>query len=141
MSTRVSEPISESVNRGDSPAVRRQADPLLRQPRHRHPRPRGRVKRNKLTHKHTYLRDAFYAERARREGVSEREIKPREQTNDLTRRLNEVREERDNYRAAPRSSPAMNVLTRENADLRKRLDKATSSNVTPLSGTQLADRS
>jgi chromosome segregation ATPase len=100
------------------------------------------VKRNKLTHKHTDLRDAFYAERARRAGVSEREIKLREQTNDLTRRLNEVREERDNYRAATEVfARAMNVLTRENADLRKRLDKATSSNVMPIRGTRLTDRS
>ena len=91
------------------------------------------VKRNKLTHKHTDLRDAFYAERARRDGVSEREIKLREQASDLARRLNEVRQERDNYRAATEVfARAMNVLTRENADLRKQLDKATSSNVTPL---------
>jgi site-specific recombinase XerD len=71
--------------------------------------------------------------RARRDGVSEREITLREQTNDLTRRLNEVREERDNYRATTEVfARAMNVLTRENADLRKRLDKARSSNVTPI---------
>lgn len=91
------------------------------------------LKRNKLTHKHTDLRDAFYAERARRDGVTEREIKLREQANDLTRRLNEVRQERDNYRATTEIfARAMNVLTRENTDLRKQLDKTTSTNVTPL---------
>lgn len=47
------------------------------------------LKRNKLTHKHTDLRDAFYAERARREGVSEREIKLREQITELNHRLEE----------------------------------------------------
>jgi len=47
--------------------------------------------------------------------------------------LNDIRQERDNYRTATEVfARAMNVLTRENTDLRKQLDKATSSNVTPL---------
>ena len=33
------------------------------------------VKRNKLTHKHTDLKDRFYAERSARGGVTEREAK------------------------------------------------------------------
>ena len=41
------------------------------------------LRRNKLTHKHTDLRDAFYAERAKRAGVSEREIKLQEQVAEL----------------------------------------------------------
>lgn len=91
------------------------------------------LKRNKLTHKHTDLRDAFYAERARRAGVSEREIKLQEQITELTRRINELRDERDNYRAASEVfARAMNVLTIENDNLRTRLAKAQAGVVSPI---------
>lgn len=91
------------------------------------------LKPNKLPRKHTDLRDAFYAERARREGVSEREIRLREQIADMHRRLDDVRVECDKYRAAAETfARAMNVLTQENGDLRKQLDKTQPSNATPI---------
>jgi uncharacterized coiled-coil DUF342 family protein len=91
------------------------------------------LKRNKLTHKHTDLRDAFYAERARRAGVSEREIKLHEQITELTRRLNDLREERDNYRTTSEVfARAMNVLTIENDDLRRQLANAHTGVVSPM---------
>ena len=37
------------------------------------------VKRNKLTHKHTDLKDLFYAQRRTRDGVPDNEVKRREQ--------------------------------------------------------------
>ena len=91
------------------------------------------LKRNKLTHKHTDQRDAFYAERARRAGVSEREIKLQEQITELTRRVNDLRAERDNYRTTSEVfARAMNVLTIENDNLRAQLAKAQTSVVSPM---------
>jgi hypothetical protein len=37
------------------------------------------VKRNKLTHKHTDLKDLFYAQRRARHGIPDNEVKLREQ--------------------------------------------------------------
>lgn len=91
------------------------------------------LKRNKLTHKHTDLRDDFYAERARRAGVSEREIKLQEQIAELTQRLNDIRAERDNYRTTSEVfARAMNVLTIENENLRTQLAKAHASVIRPI---------
>ncbi len=45
--------------------------------RHSHARRRGRLKRNKLTHKHTDLKDLFNAERRARDGVPDSELRPR----------------------------------------------------------------
>ncbi|MFI6031577.1 hypothetical protein [Amycolatopsis magusensis] len=91
------------------------------------------LKRNKLTHKHTDLRDSFYAERARRAGVSEREVRLQEKVDDLTRRLEGMREERDNYRATSEVfARAINVLTVENDNLRKHQRSSRHANVTPL---------
>src|SRR6266498_4593612 len=91
------------------------------------------LKRNKLTHKHTDLRDAFYAERARRAGVSEREIKLQEQIAQLTQRLNDTRAERDNYRTTSEVfARAMNVLTIENQNLRTQLARAQTGVISPM---------
>jgi predicted nucleic acid-binding Zn-ribbon protein len=91
------------------------------------------LRRNKLTHKHTDLRDVFYAERARRAGVSDREIQLQERISELTRRLADTREERDNFRSASEVfARAINVLTIENDNLRAQLDKATDSKVGPF---------
>ncbi|CAG7588079.1 hypothetical protein [Rhodococcus opacus] len=53
------------------------------------------MKRNKLTHKHTDLKDLFYAQRRTRAGVPDNEVKLREQiaalkTNQSLRDANET---------------------------------------------------
>jgi hypothetical protein len=91
------------------------------------------LKRNKLTHKHTDLRDQFYAERAQREGVSQREIRLRENAVALQEQIATLREDRDNYRIASEVfARAINVLTAENQELRKQLATAAAGRVTPL---------
>src|SRR5947209_7012077 len=73
------------------------------------------LKRNKLTHKHTDLRDRFRAEVARREGVSHREAVLRDQIALLTAQLAEAKTDRDQYRAAGEVfARAIHVLTVEN---------------------------
>jgi hypothetical protein len=91
------------------------------------------LKRNKLTHKHKDLKDQFYAEVKEREGISERELKLREEIAVLKERVSDLREERDNYRTASEVfARAINVLTVENDNLRKELTKHRSSKVTNL---------
>jgi chromosome segregation ATPase len=92
------------------------------------------LKRNKLTHKHTDLKDQFYAERRSRNGVPDNEIKLRDEVAALKDKIKSLREERDDYRAASETfARAVNVLTVENDNLRKEIDKGRSSAVTSLS--------
>jgi chromosome segregation ATPase len=58
------------------------------------------LKRNKLTHKHTDLKDRFYAERRAREGMTDREAKLHDEIAQLKARIDELRQDRDNYRTA-----------------------------------------
>jgi len=91
------------------------------------------LRRNKLTHKHTDLRDLFYAEVKARNGIPASEIKLREQITALKARIESLRQERDDYRAATEAfARAINALTVENDTLRKELDKRRSPRVTPL---------
>ncbi len=91
------------------------------------------VKRNKLTHKHADLKDLFYAERKARDGVAESEITLREEIATLKEKIKNLREERDEYRIASETfARAMNVLTIENTNLRKEIDKNRSTSVRPL---------
>ena len=58
------------------------------------------LRRNKLTHKHTDLKDLFYAEVKARNGIPTSEIKLRGQIAALKTRIERLRQERDDYRAA-----------------------------------------
>lgn len=92
------------------------------------------LKRNKLTHKHTDLKDLFYAEVKAREGVPDSELKLREEIAVLTARVEALRDERDDYRTANEVfARVINVLTVENDNLRREISKSRSSSVTPLS--------
>jgi len=91
------------------------------------------VKRNKLTHKHTDLKDRFYAECRAQDGVTEREAKLCSEITLLKARAEELRNERDHYRTASEVfARAMHVLTVENDNLRKEVGNSRTSNVTPL---------
>jgi len=79
--------------------------------------------------------DQFYAERAKREGVSQREVRLRESVTALEERVAALREERDNYRTSSEVfARAINVLTAENDSLRKDLAKARNRIAPPLRG-------
>ena len=94
------------------------------------------LKRNKLTHKHTDLRDAFYKEKAQRDGVSERETKLRAEIGLLKQRLAEIGAERDNHRTAAETfARAIHVLTLENEALRKEITRAGTPALIPLQRT------
>lgn len=96
------------------------------------------LRRNKLTHKHTDLKDLFYAEVKARNGIPASEIKLREQITALKTRIESLRQERDDYRAAAETfARAVHVLTVENDTLRKELDNRRSSGVTTLPTTRL----
>jgi hypothetical protein len=58
------------------------------------------VKRYVLTHKHTDLKDLFYARIKAQQSVPASEIALREQNDQLRRKLDDVRAERDEYRQA-----------------------------------------
>ncbi len=91
------------------------------------------LKRNKLTHKHKDLKDLFYAEVKARDGIPASEIKLREEITTLKAKIESLRQERDSYRAASETfARAVHVLTVENDNLRKELDKRRSSAVTAL---------
>ena len=91
------------------------------------------LKRNKLTHRHTDLKVQFYAQRAARAGVSQREIKLQDQVSDLGTRNPALRKERDDYRAAKEAfARALQVVTVENDNLRKELANTRTGNVRPL---------
>jgi septal ring factor EnvC (AmiA/AmiB activator) len=91
------------------------------------------LKRNMLTHKHKDLRDQFYAEVKKREGISDRELRLREEIAMLKERVADLREERTNYRTASEVfARAINVLTVDNDNLRKELNKTRNAKVTRL---------
>lgn len=91
------------------------------------------LKRNKLTHKHTDLKERFYAECRARDGVTEREAKLHNEIALLRARLEELREERDHYRSATEVfARALHVLTVENDSLRKELGQSHTSKIRPL---------
>jgi hypothetical protein len=91
------------------------------------------LKRNKLTHRHTDLKNQFYAQRAARAGVSHREIKLQDQITELETRNTTLRKERDDYRAATEAlTRALHVVTVENDNLRKELTKPRYGNVRVL---------
>jgi hypothetical protein len=91
------------------------------------------LRRNKLTHKHTDLRDRFRAEVARRDGVTEREVKLRDEIAALDAQLAQVKQERDTYRTTSETfARAMHVLTIENQTLRKEATNTWRANVVPL---------
>ena len=93
------------------------------------------VKRNKLTHKHTDLKDLFYAGCTARDGIPDSETTLRDEIATLKETIKSLREERDDYRIASETfARAMNVLTIENANLRKEIDKNQSFAVRPLPG-------
>jgi predicted ribosome quality control (RQC) complex YloA/Tae2 family protein len=79
------------------------------------------VKRHALTHKHTDLKDSFYARIKAQHSVPASETKLREQIADLVRKLNDMRAERDEYKqAADALARTLNVLTVENDELRRK---------------------
>lgn len=78
------------------------------------------VKRNKLTHKHTDLKDLFYAQKRTRDGVPDNEVKLREQIAALQKTNQSLRDERDRYRLTSETfARALHVLTIENDNLRR----------------------
>jgi uncharacterized coiled-coil DUF342 family protein len=78
------------------------------------------LKRNKLTHKHIDLKDRFYAERRAREGMTDQETKLHNEITQLTACIDELRDERDNYRTANEVfARALHALTIENDNLRR----------------------
>ncbi|MEU9840692.1 hypothetical protein AB0C69_15870 [Actinomadura sp. NPDC048032] len=82
------------------------------------------LKRNKLTHKHTDLKDLFYAEVRARDGIPDGERKLREELAVLRAQIQDLCQERDDYRRASEVfARAINVLTIENDQLRMALDK------------------
>ncbi|MFG6202600.1 hypothetical protein [Nonomuraea sp. JJY05] len=91
------------------------------------------LKRNKLTTKHTDLKDQFYAQVKARDGIPDRERKLHAEIASLKDRIATLQAERDDYRAATEVfARAMHVLTVENDNLRRELDKGRTSTVRPL---------
>ena len=83
------------------------------------------VKRHTLTHKHTDLKDLFNARVKAQHSVPASETAPREQNAELRRKLDDMRAERDEYKqAADALARALNVLTTENDELRRRANRA-----------------
>jgi hypothetical protein len=79
------------------------------------------VKRHVLTHKHTDLKDRFYARIKAQQSVPAGEIALREQNAELRRKLDDMRAERDEYKqAADALTRALNVVTIENDELRRK---------------------
>jgi chromosome segregation ATPase len=78
------------------------------------------VKRHVLTHRHTDLKDLFYARVKTQHAIPARETALREQNAGLRRKLDELRAERDEYKqAADALARALNLLTLENDSLRR----------------------
>ncbi|WP_433709267.1 hypothetical protein ACQP2U_22350 [Nocardia sp. CA-084685] len=91
------------------------------------------LKRNKLTHKHTDLKDRFYAECRAREGITDREVKLHNQIAQLKARVDELREERDNYRTANEIfARALHTLTIENDNLRRSASRSYPAHLTVI---------
>jgi hypothetical protein len=83
------------------------------------------VKRHALTHKHTDLKDRFYARVKAQDSVPASETALREQNAELRRKLDDMRAERDEYKqAADALARALNVLTIENDELRRKAHQA-----------------
>jgi hypothetical protein len=83
------------------------------------------VKRHALTHKHTDLKDLFNARVKSQHSVPASETALREQNAELRRKLDDMRAERDEYKqAADALARALNVLTTENDELRRRASRA-----------------
>lgn len=82
------------------------------------------VKRHALTHKHTDLKDLFNARVKAQHSVPASETALREQNQELRRKLDDTRAERDEYKqAADALARALNVLTTENDELRRRTSR------------------
>ena len=82
------------------------------------------VKRHALTHKHTDLKDLFNARVKAQHAVPASETALREQIADLRRKLDDMRAERDEYKqAADALARALNVLTIENDELRRKANR------------------
>ncbi|TDC54719.1 hypothetical protein E1258_23615 [Micromonospora sp. KC207] len=92
------------------------------------------VKRHVLTHKHTDLRDRFYARVKAHNGLAANQTALHEQNAELGRRLDNMRTERDEYkRAADALARALNVLTVESDALRRQVSRLRERNgPTPL---------
>ncbi len=83
------------------------------------------VRRHVLTHKHTDLKDRFYARIKAQNSVPASEAQLREQNARLHARLDDLRGERDEYKqAAEALARALNVLTAENDALRLQASRA-----------------
>lgn len=83
------------------------------------------VKRHALTHKHTDLKDLFNARVKAQHSVPAAEAALRGQNDELRRKLDDMRAERDEYKqAADALARALNVLTAENDELRRRANRA-----------------
>lgn len=83
------------------------------------------VKRHALTHKHTDLKDRFYARVKAQDSIPASETALREQNAELRRKLDDMRAERDEYKqAADALARALNVLTIENDELRRKANRA-----------------
>jgi len=83
------------------------------------------VKRHALTHKHTDLKDRFYARVKAQDSVPASETALREQNAELRRKLDDMRAERDEYKqAADALARALNVLTNGNDELRRKANRA-----------------
>jgi chromosome segregation ATPase len=91
------------------------------------------LNRNKLTHKHTDLKDRFYAERRARNGMTDREAKLHNDIAQLKARIDELREQRDNYRTANEVfARALHALTVENDNLRRNTSRSRTAHLTSI---------
>ena len=82
------------------------------------------VKRHALTHKHTDLKDLFDARVKAQHSVTASEAALRDQNGELRRKLDDMRAERDEYKqAADALARALNVLTTDNDELRRRANR------------------
>jgi uncharacterized coiled-coil DUF342 family protein len=91
------------------------------------------LKRNKLTHKHTDLKDRFYAERRACDGVNDREAKLHNDIARLKARIDELRKERDNYPHRQRGlRPRLHALTVENDNLRRNTSRSRTAHLTSI---------
>jgi hypothetical protein len=82
------------------------------------------VKRHAVTHKHTDLKDRFYARVKAQDSIPAGETALRAQHAELRRKLDDMRAERDEYKhAADALARALNVLTIENDELRRKTSR------------------
>jgi phage-related minor tail protein len=83
------------------------------------------VRRHVLTHRHTDLKDRFYARVKAQNSVPASEAELRKQNTRLQGRLDDLRSERDEYKQAAQAlARALNVLTAENDALRQLASRA-----------------